>query len=152
IAANLTLLDNILEAYGPPARDTREMLHRTVVDAIARLWPADASQIPTLGGAQVTAGGKSFFARINELAPANDMQRALQSQALQLVASLGHTRLLLAAHRESAATSPVFLLVLTFWLVVLFASFGLFAPTNALVVVALLIAALSISGAIFLIL
>jgi len=42
--------------------------------------------------------------------------------------------------------------ILTFWLVVLFASFGLYAPRNATVFAALLISALSVSGAIFLIL
>jgi hypothetical protein len=46
----------------------------------------------------------------------------------------------------------VFLVILSFWLVVLFASFGLFAPRNATVVATLLISALSVAGAIFLIL
>jgi hypothetical protein len=39
-----------------------------------------------------------------------------------------------------------------FWLATLFASFGLFAPRNASVAVALLIAALSVAGSIYLIL
>jgi hypothetical protein len=150
IAANVTLLDNVLEQYGAPARDAREALRRTFAAAVARLWPSDASQVPTLGAAQVTAGGKSFYAEILELSPANATQSALQSEALQIAVSLAHGRLLLIAHRESAATSGVFLVVLSFWLVVLFASFGLFAPRNALVVAALMISALSVSGAIFL--
>ena len=45
-----------------------------------------------------------------------------------------------------------FLVVLVFWLILIFASFGLFAPYNVTVVVALLLGALSVSGAIFLIL
>jgi hypothetical protein len=43
------------------------------------------------------------------------------------------------------------LVILTFWLAVLFVSFGLFAPSNTTVVVALMFAALSVSGAVFLI-
>ena len=39
-----------------------------------------------------------------------------------------------------------------FWLTILFAVFGLFAPRHATVVVALLVCALSLSAAIFLIL
>ena len=45
-----------------------------------------------------------------------------------------------------------FLVVLTFWLSVLFASFGLFAPANATVIATLLVCGLSVSGAVFLIL
>jgi hypothetical protein len=42
-------------------------------------------------------------------------------------------------------------LILIAWLFVLFISFGLFAPRNPLVVVALLVCALSIAGAVTLI-
>jgi hypothetical protein len=42
--------------------------------------------------------------------------------------------------------------VLVFWLIILFVSFGLFAPPNATVFAALFVCALSVSGAIFLIL
>ena len=44
------------------------------------------------------------------------------------------------------------LAVLVFWLTIVFASFGLFAPPNATVIVTLFLCALSVSGAIFLIL
>jgi hypothetical protein len=150
IAANLTLLDTVLQQYGPPAEEARAQLRRTVAVAIARLWPEDAAQEPTLGAPETMAGGKLLHAQILGLVPADDTQRALQSQALQIVAELG--RLLLVAQHESTAISGVFLVILTFWLVVLFASFGLFAPRNATVVAALLISALSVSGAVFLIL
>lgn len=152
IAANIILLDTVLEQYGPPAREAREILRYSVSQAIERLWPADASQVAGLGAAEVPAAGKSLYARILELSPETDIQRATQSEAVQLAASLAHTRLLLIAENKSATISGVFLVVLSFWLLVLFASFGLFAPRNALVVVALLISALSVSGAIFLIL
>jgi hypothetical protein len=42
--------------------------------------------------------------------------------------------------------------VLVLWLTVIFISFGLFAPFNATVVLSLFVSALSVSGAIFLIL
>ena len=152
IAANLTLLDTVLQQYGPPAQDARANLRRTVAGAMARLWPADAAQEPTLGAPETTAAGKSLHAQLLALTPATDMQRALQTQALQIGPERARTRLLLVAQHESTAISGVFLVILTFWLVVLFTSFGLFAPRNATVVTALLISALSVSGAIFLIL
>jgi hypothetical protein len=41
--------------------------------------------------------------------------------------------------------------VLTSWLAIIFATFGLFAPRNATVVVTLFVCALSVSGSIFVI-
>jgi hypothetical protein len=41
---------------------------------------------------------------------------------------------------------------LIFWLTVIFISFGLFAPRNEIAVTSLLVSAISVSGAIFLIL
>ena len=45
-----------------------------------------------------------------------------------------------------------FLVVVVFWLCIIFASFGLYAPRNATVIATLCVCALSVSGAIFLIL
>ena len=45
-----------------------------------------------------------------------------------------------------------FLVVLIFWLAMIFASFGLFAPPNSTVVAVLFVCALSVAGAIFLVL
>jgi hypothetical protein len=46
----------------------------------------------------------------------------------------------------------LFVVVVVFWLTMLFASFGLFAPRNATVITVLFLCALSVSGSIFLIL
>ena len=54
--------------------------------------------------------------------------------------------------QASSAIPTPFLVVLVFWLAVIFTSFGLFAPYNATVVATLFVCALSVSGAIFLIL
>ena len=150
LAANITLLDNVLEQYGAQAREPRESLRRVVTAAVERLWPADGSRVGTLGPAQTMAGGRSLYSQILALSPTNGAQSALQSQALQIATGLGHERLLLIAHRASVSSSVVFLVVLSFWLVVLFGSFGLFAPRNPLVVAALMVSALSVAGAIYL--
>jgi hypothetical protein len=63
---------------------------------------------------------------------------------------MGCTCVLLLEQLGSSNPIP-FLVVLVFWLSI-FASFGLFAPRNATVVAAFSICALSVSGAIFLIL
>jgi len=65
--------------------------------------------------------------------------------------NLGRTRLLLFENAGNSIPLP-FLLVLVFWFTIIFASFGLFEPRNATAIAALLDSALSVSGAIFLIL
>jgi hypothetical protein len=152
IAANIAMLDIVLRQYGPPAEEPRVSLRRIVAGAMARLWPANAAQEPTLGGTETTTAGRTLHAQLLALVPVDDMQRALKAQALQVAAELARRRLLLVAQHESGAISGVFLVILSSWLVVLFASFGLFAPRNATVIATLLISAFSVSGAVFLIL
>jgi hypothetical protein len=70
---------------------------------------------------------------------------------MSIVMALGQTRWLIYAQRLSSVSIPL-LVVLTFWVTALFASFGLFAPFNATTVASLFISAVSVSCAIFLIL
>jgi hypothetical protein len=51
-----------------------------------------------------------------------------------------------------ASIPAPFLVALLFWLTLTFASFGLFAPRNALVVTVLFVCALSVASAVFLVL
>jgi len=55
-----------------------------------------------------------------------------------------------------AATQPSvpvpFLVILVFWLTIIFASFGVFAPRNAMVLIVFFVCALSVSLAVFLVL
>jgi hypothetical protein len=95
-------------------------------------------------------GGDLFFDKIQELKPQNDVQRSLQAQALKTSIDVGQARLLL--FEQGGRTIPMpFLVLLIFWVTVIFLSFGLFAPRNATVVATLFLCALSVAGAIFLI-
>ena len=93
----------------------------------------------------------SFYEKIQELSPRNDFEHSLQSQAIQTAFEIGQARSLLVEQAGSSIPMP-FLVVMVFWLAVIFASFGLFAPRNATVIATLFVCALSVSGAIFLIL
>jgi hypothetical protein len=73
----------------------------------------------------------------------------MQSRAVQESESIGRSRLLM---QLGSSISWPFLTVLVFWICMLFLGFGLFARFNATVAVALLVGALSVAGAIFLIL
>ena len=63
---------------------------------------------------------------------------------------MGRTRLLVFTQGEDAIPIPFFI-VLVFWLVVIFASFSLFAEPGPIVVASTLLFAISVSSALFLI-
>jgi hypothetical protein len=134
------------------AQEARDVLRQIVTVALERLWPEDAAQTATLAAPGSVARGRSLYGKIQGLSPQNDMQRRLQSDALRITTELGQARWLLAAQGESGSVPMPFLVILLFWLAVLFVSFGLFAPPNATVIATLFLCALSVSGAIFLIL
>jgi hypothetical protein len=150
LAANLVLLDRALARYGPETKDAREALRSLVAATIDRLWPEDASKSSGLGSASLTATGGQLIDRIRDLSPKNEGQRWAQSQALQITTDLARSRWLLIEQNESAIPTA-FLVVVVFWLTVLFTSFGLFSPGNPTVIATLFVCALSVAGAMFLI-
>jgi len=148
-AADIMLLDRVLARYGPETKDARSVLQRSVAAAVERFWPTGGERRPALNpqGSPVEA----LYDKIEELSPQSEAQRSLRNQALTMALDVGHLRLLLFEQLRSSIPVP-FLVVLVFWLCIIFASFGLFAPRNATVIAALLVCALSVSAATFLIL
>lgn len=148
MAANFILLDRVLLHYGPETAEIRGLLRLAGARTIDQLWPKDGeagrSDFPS-------TNREVLFDKIQELTPRTDSQRALQSQAESMAINLGQMRWLLFEQGGSSVSTP-FLVVVTFWLTILFVSFGLFAPRNATVVVTLMLSAMSVAGAIFLIL
>jgi hypothetical protein len=147
ISTNLILLDHVLAHYGPETTDTRDLLHRSAVLALDGIWPEHRARPVQL---EPTAEFENLN-KIRALSPQNDAQRSRQAQALQLGTDLIQKRWLLVEQSASSIAMP-FLVLLTFWVTVIFISFGLFAPPNGTVIATLFVCALSVSGAIFLIL
>jgi len=150
MSASIIQLDRILARYGPETKEARDVLRRTAL-SLDRNWSEGTSRSEKLDSPETRAGGASFYEKIEGLAPHSDFQRSIQGQALQIALDLGRMRSLLLEQAGSSIPTP-FLVVMVFWLAVIFTSFGLFAPYNATVVATLFLCALSVSGAIFLIL
>ena len=149
ITANLILLDNILAQYGPEARPVREQIRSTVGPFADRLWrekEADAS-----GPFETDDAAERVYLDIQKLSPHDDLQRSLQSRAVQISNDLAQVRFLLFVESENLVPIP-FLAVLAFWLMIIFASFSLFSPQNLTVFIFLVLFALSAACGIFLIL
>ncbi len=97
------------------------------------------------------AEAEGLVGAIRALRPRDDSQRALQSRALDMTEELLQARWLVHAATEPSVPVP-FLMILLFWLTIIFASFGVFAPRNATVLTVLFVCGLSVSLAVFLVL
>jgi hypothetical protein len=85
------------------------------------------------------------------LKPANTRDEWWLGQAMTLAGKIGDGRWLLA-QQVGQGTPKEFLAVLVFWLALLFASFGLFAPPNLVSAATLTLCAIAVAGAIGMIL
>jgi len=150
--AKILLLDHMLADYGPETKDVREQLRQIVASSINRVWPEEKGRAGGLSAVEsLDDAGKLYRAKLRELTPTNDFQKSHLTQALQISDDVLQTRLLLMEGQQTNLPAT-FIVVLVFWLTGLFVSFGLFAPSNGVVLTVLLICALSVSSAIFLIL
>ena len=150
--AKIITLDYYLSRYGSEAKEVRALLPQAVASAIERIWPDESTHLgANLEKMEAATEMAEVYNKIRELSPQNNSQKYLQSQALQIGADMMQSRWMLI--EQSQTNLPrIFLVVLTFWLTVLFALFGLLAPRNVTAKSALFVCALSMSGAIFLIL
>ena len=89
---------------------------------------------------------------IAALTPANDTQRDLKSVALQLSLQMGMERWILVEGHNSGFIDLFYVWMLAIWILVVFTGFGLFAPTNPTVMIALALGAFSVACAVGLIL
>jgi hypothetical protein len=151
LAADCLLLDRILVQYGPETTDARDALRAVLVQQLESSGISEgAGQI--YGGIKSGARlGEVILGKIEKLSPADDNQRFLKSQAMSVTLQLGQTRWLM--FEQSAVPIPNLLLAMLIgWLIILFLSFGIFAPRNLTVTAGLFFAAVAVCGATLLIL
>ena len=151
ITAYVILIDNLLAKYGDEAQTARASLRQAIPRMVDRIWSEGQSVSLESTPFKASAEGEAFYQRVQELQPSNDTQRGLKERVVQVTTDLAQSRFLLFSHLGSSIPLP-FLAVLLLWMVILFAGFSLMAPANATTVASLVICALSVSGAIFLIL
>ena len=149
MVAKAVLLDRVLALYGPQAAAARVELHAVVEQWAHHLWPEEhRTAKETIPDSQV---GELLYRAVQELSPTDDEQRGAKAQALSLMMQIGELRVLLLEQCTTTISTPLLVIVVD-WLVVIFVGFGLLAPSNTTATVALLVSALAVSGAVFLIL
>jgi hypothetical protein len=149
LAAYLVETDQLLAQYGPEAVPVRQLLRQDVPAAMERIWNERATALQNTAFTPNSLAEKLHTA-IEALTPVNDAQRSLKPRILQASNEIARTRLLIFADGDKPVLTP-FMLILIVWLTVIFASFGLFVEPSAIAWTALLIFALSVSSALFLV-
>jgi hypothetical protein len=149
MSSKVVLLDRLMAHYGPESKEVRDVLRAAVVRVMEGMNTRQHSD--PFETTESSTSSEVLYDKIRELPVNTDAQRAMQVQAINISLSLAQTRWLMFEQNANSISVPM-LAVLIFWLTIIFVSFGLFAPPNATVIATLFVSALSVSGAIFLIL
>ena len=150
LSADLLRLDQMLRLYGPEADPAREALQRYAERKTADLFPESSDDIRVDNRSTY-----ELLQRVEDLLlglqPTDPRRQWYMGQAMTLAAKIGDTRWLLA-QQSGQGTPKAFLGLVVFWLTLLFASFGLFAPHNVISALALALCVVAVSGAVEMIL
>ena len=159
-ASMIVLLDGELDAFGPATAHTRSLLRQYTASAIASTWPGEpppAGEYPKAlpDGSDIDAlvlGDMLHQAEteIRHLQPQDAGAEKVQAACLTRIAALLDQRWSLISEAHSSIT-PAFFVMMLFWLSIVFLSFGMTAPPNAVAATSIIMVALSVAGAIFVI-
>jgi hypothetical protein len=162
-AAELIEFDTTLRELGGAADESRRLLRQYTAAAIASTWPrepAPSGEYPrNLGesddpqqlenvrlGDMLTAVGRE----LRMLRTQDSLQKRALEDALLQYRRVIDARWKIIEEAHSSISQPFFM-TLAFWLGVIFLSFGLITPRNALALVTISLGAVSIASAIYVI-
>jgi len=150
-AAGLLSLDRTLARYGPETARIREGLKSSVAQRVQVIWHRQGASHAHLDPAASAHGVEVLATEIHKLVPKTDEQIALRTRALAASETLLDSRWIVVA-ALATSVQAAFLTMLVFWLTITFTTFGVLAPRNRTVVAVLFVCAMSVAGAIFLVL
>jgi hypothetical protein len=151
MSAKIVFLDDILADYGPDTNEARALLRRSVIDTIDEYWPGYISK--HAGLEQDIPGAQVLYNNIMSLVPRTDAQRSLRDEALATGFDLAQLHDLLRVQKTRSVPGAFLIAVglLVFWFAAVFFSLGIYAPPNLTVVALLVLFALSVAIAFFMI-
>jgi len=164
LATQLIQLDRSLREWGTETQPTRELLRTYTAAVIATTWTREQKPLGNYYPTQVLTGAGSSLESptlgdmltrieldVRQLEPHDAMHRRLLTTCIAQFERLMETRWKLVEETPNSISGP-FYVVLVFWLVIVFGSFGLTAPRNALSYTAIGLGGVSITSAMFVIL
>ena len=162
-ASELIEFDTTLRELGSNADEARRLLRQYTAAAIASTWPREPTpsgdypkDIGTQDNSQklenVRLGDMltTVGLQLRQLRAQDPLQQRALDDALTQYRRVVDARWKLIEEAHSSISQPFFK-TLTFWLGVIFLSFGLIAPRNALALVTISLGAVSIASAVYVI-
>jgi hypothetical protein len=146
LSSQILRLDAILQTYGPEAEPARKTLLKYAEQKLADMFPDSPADVH-LGNPVTYALLQETEEKMLGLKPADARDQWWLGQALGLAGKIGDTRWLIA-QQVGQGTPKAFVALLVFWLTLLFASFGLFAPPNFTSAITLILCALAVAAAV----
>jgi hypothetical protein len=141
-------IERNLRRYGPEADDARAKLRAWATFKTQQLFPEKDQPVPPPETGIKTL--ESVQDALLGLTPKDERQKYLRTLCVTLSSNLIQARWSLEQHMGHSIPGP-FLVLLIFWLAIVFASFGLFAPANSTAMITLLLCAVAVSGGIMMI-
>jgi len=162
-AADIIELDMTLRDYGSDTDAARKLLRVYTAAAIASTWPREAAPVgdyprnlgspdnsPKLENVRLGELLSAVGRQLRQLRAHDPLQQRALDDALTQFRRVVDARWKIIEEAHSSISQPFFK-TLTFWLCVIFLSFGLIAPRNALALVTITLGAVSIASAIYVI-
>jgi hypothetical protein len=157
-AGQLVQVDQCLRDYGPETAQMRQQFRGYVAAVLTSTWPdepppkdishPDVSKDPVLGeGMSLTSLLNAVRTELRELSPKNAVQERVLTDCAAEYSSFLKSRWDII-EESTSSISPPFYGVLSIWLVILFASFGLIARPNPVSGIIVALSALSIAVAV----
>ena len=151
LASEIVQLDTLLRRYGPEAGTARDALQRYATMTSENLFPDSPDRHPDVDNTATLKTLDEVQDLVLAFRSSDDRQHWLSAQALQLTVAASETRARMSQEDLRSVPLP-FLGAVVLWLTVLFVSFGLFAPRNVTVIIAVFLCAFAIAAAIKLVL
>ena len=148
LSLQLIRMDRNLRRYGPESADARTKLRTWAIAKTQQLFPEKGRANPSSD--QTIAMLEDVQDELLALQPVSERQTYLHPLCLKLSSTMIEARWALETRGSHSIPVP-FLVLLIFWLTIVFASFGLFAPANTTATAALFLCSLAVAGGIFMI-
>jgi len=153
LAAKVLQLDLALSDYGPEAKDARNQLRQGLGKTIDEVWGSNESDANFVANnfAAAIHNGRSRDASLAALHPSTDAQTQALATAKAAVESIEQSRLQMSFALAAPISIPLIVIVVA-WATLLFFGYGLMSGGNATSFVAVIVDALGVASAAFLIL
>jgi hypothetical protein len=153
LAAKILQYDLALADYGPEAKDLRLQVRQALANTIEQVWNANEND-NEFTAHNFEAALQSLRNRgeaLENLTPSTDQQKQALAAAKAVDDAIGQSRLQMSFALTGAVSYPLIMIVVG-WAAVLFCGFGLMSKGHVMSLVCVLVGAIAVASAVYLIL